>query len=187
MALLSTRIAAPLIAPMLGLLALGACTVDRTRYPSLAVRPAERAYASGQTAPPTPGLHLMTQVRQGLPMGSDLATRVGALRQTALSAHARFTEQQGTAARLAQSAQGASPGTEAWSQATIALASLVSARSEGMIAMADLDRLFIAATEAAALGQGTDLQTVTPAYRELEVLLAEEDRAIATLTDRLGG
>lgn len=179
MAYVSTRLAAPVLA----LIALSACNADRSLYPSLAIRPAERAYGTGQTAAPAPSGPLTTQV----PASANLAARVAALRETALAAHARFAEQQGTASRLADAAKGAAPGTEAWSRAAIALASLESARSQGMIALADLDRLFIAATEAAAIGPGADLLTVTPAHRELEALLGEEDRAIAALSSQIGG
>jgi hypothetical protein len=179
MALLSTRLAAPVFV----LLALSACNADRSRYPSLAIRPAERAYGTGQPVTPTPSQPLTTQ----LPAGASLATRVAALRDTALAAHAKFAVQQGAAVRLADAAKGSAQGTDAWSRATIALASLESARSEGMIALADLDRLFIAATEAAATGPGTDLAAITPAHREIEALLAEEDRAIAALSNALGG
>jgi hypothetical protein len=132
-------------------------------------------------------LPLMTQVPGGRAPGADLATRVGALRTLALAAHARFAEQQAAAARLADTARGSAPGTEAWSRATVALASLESARSEGMIAMADLDRLFIAATETAAIGTGSDLTVVAPAHSEMEALLGEEDRVIAALGGQIGG
>jgi hypothetical protein len=56
-----------------------------------------------------------------------------------------------------------------------------------MLALADLDRLFIAATEAAAIGPVGDLQTITPAHREIEALLSEENRAIAALSSQIGG
>ena len=179
MAFLSTRTTAPAML----LLALAACNADRSRFPSLAIRPAERAYGSGQPVSATPSLPLTTQS----PAGADLTARVAALRETAIAAHARFTEQQGTASRLAQAARGAAPGTEVWSQAAIALASLESARSQGMVALADLDRLYIAATEAAATGPDGDLKTVAPAHREVEALVGEEDRTIAALSGQLSG
>jgi len=179
MALLSTRLAAPVLL----MLALGACNADRSLYPSLAIRPAERAFGSGQPVTPAPNLPLNTQ----LSAGADLAARVAALRKTALAAHARFAEQHAAATRLAAAARGAPPGTEAWSLATIALAGLESARSQGMIALADLDHLTIAATEMAATGPDADLQTVMPAHREVEALLAEEDRAIADLSGQISG
>ena len=56
-----------------------------------------------------------------------------------------------------------------------------------MVALSDLDRLLIAATEAAAVGSDTDLQVVAPAHSAIAALLAEEDRTIADLGDRLGG
>lgn len=177
--MLSTRTRVPLLL----LLALGACNADRSRYPSLAIRPAERAYGTGQEAISSQSLPLTVEQ----PGMADLAARVAALRLAAFEAHARFTEQQGTAARLAQAARGQALGTNAWSQAAIALASLESARSQGMVALADLDRLFIAATEAAAIGPDTNLALITPAHREVEALLSEEDRAIAALSSQIGG
>jgi len=166
-----------LAAPVLALLALSACTADRTRFPSLAMRPAERAYGILQPATPAPGLPLTAQVLAG----ADLSTRVATLRDAARTAHARFLDQQGAATRLIEAAKGAAPGTDAWSSAAIALAGLTSARGQGMVALADLDRLLIAATEKAAIGPDADLQTVSPAHHEVAALLAEEDRVIAAL------
>ena len=175
MASLSIRIAVPLGA----LLALSACNADRSRFPSLAIRPAERAYNTGQesssAAPASPEATV------------DLPARVAALRETALTAHARFTAQQGQATSFINAAKGSAPGTEAWSRAAIALASLTSARGEGMVALSDLDRLLIAATEAAALGPDTDLKVVAPAHRVVADLLAEEDRTIDALSVKLSG
>jgi hypothetical protein len=179
MALLSIRLAAPLAV----LLALSACEANRSRFPSLAIRPAERAYGTGQPAAATPVLPLTTQV----PGSADLAVRVAALRVAAITAHARFKEQQGAATRLVEAAKGAAPGTDAWSRAAIALAGLTSARGQGMVALADLDRLLIAATEQAAIGPDADLKTVAPAHREVGDLMAQEDRAIAALSSALGG
>ncbi len=176
MASLSIRIGASLAA----LLALSACNADRSRFPSLSIRPAERAYNGGQqaaTAPtPTPSETATT----------DLPARVAALRDKAAASHARFTAQQAAAAALINAAKGSAPGTEAWSRAAIALAGLSSARGEGMIALSDLDRLLIAATETAAVGSDADLKAVAPAHSEVAALLGEEDRTIAEFGDKLG-
>lgn len=173
MALLSIRIGAPLAA----LLALSACNADRSRFPSLSIRPAERAYTAGQQAAPTP-----SEVAS-----ADLADRVAALREKVVASHARFTAQQASATTLINAAKGTAPGTETWSRAAIALAGLTSARGEGLVALSDLDRLLIAATETAAIGPDADLKVVAPAHRAAADLLAEEDRTIADLGDRLGG
>ncbi|WP_421853703.1 hypothetical protein [Novosphingobium sp.] len=179
MARLSIRI----IAPLAALLALSACNAERSRFPSLAIRPAERAYGTGQPVAPTPSLPLTTQ----LPGGTDLAARVTALGDAARAAHGRFLERQGPATRLIEAAKGAAPGTEAWSNAAIALAGLTSARGEGMLALSDLDRLLIAATEKAATGPDDDFKLVDPTHRDIAALLAEEDRTIAALSGALGG
>jgi hypothetical protein len=179
MALLSTRTAAPVML----LLALSACNADRSRFPSLATRPAERAYGTGQPVTPTDVLPLTAQV----PASASLAARVSALRKTARAAHARFGEQQGEAARLVAAARGSTPGTDAWARATVALAALTSARSEGMVALADLDRLLIAATEQAATGSDADLAAVSPAHSEVEALLKDEDQTVTALSEAIRG
>ena len=80
MASLSIRITAPLAA----LLALSACDADRSHFPSLAIRPAERAYGTAQPVAPTASLPLTTHS----PAGADLAAGVAALRDTARAAEA---------------------------------------------------------------------------------------------------
>lgn len=160
------------------LLALSACNANRSRFPSLAIRPAERAYNTGQQPAPAP-------TSSATPT-ADLPARVAALKEKALAADARFTAQQAGAAALINAAKGSAPGTEAWSRAAIALAGLSSARGEGMIALADLDRLLITATEVAATGPDADLQVVSPVHKDVAALLAAEDRTIAALSDQLG-
>lgn len=177
MACLSIRIAAPLGA----LLALTACNADRSRFPSLAIRPAERAYGAGQQAAPAEARPLTMQISAN----TDLAARVKGLRDAARAAHQHFLDQHGAALRLVEAARGAAPGSEVWSRATIALAGLVSARSEGMVALAELDRLMIAATEAAAAGAEADLAIVAPAHSEAEARLDGEDRVIAALGEAM--
>lgn len=174
MASLSIRIGASLAI----LLALSACNANRSRFPSLAIRPAERAYGTRQQAAPTPAPSAAAT--------ADLPARVAALREQAAKSHTRFTAQQASATALITAAKGSAPGTDAWSRAAIALAGLTSARGEGMIALSDLDRLLIAATETAATGPDNDLKVVGPAHRDVAALLGEEDQTIATLSDKLG-
>jgi hypothetical protein len=174
MASLSIRIGAPLVV----MLALSACNADRSRFPSLAIRPAEKAYNTSQQPAPAPTASVTPT--------ADLPARVAALREKATASHARFTAQQASATKLVDAAKGAAPGTEAWSRAAIALAGLTSARGEGMIAISDLDRLLIAATEVAATGPDDDLKVVAPAQRDVTTLLDQEDRTIAALSDKLG-
>lgn len=174
MASLSIRIGASLVALVL----VSACNADRSRFPSLAIRPAERAYGTSQPAAPTPA--------PGAAATTDLPARVIALREKATASHARFTAQQVSATKLVDAAKGAAPGTEAWSRAAIALAALSTARGEGMNALSDLDRLLIAATEVAATGPDDDLKVVAPAHRDVAALLGAEDQTIAALSDKLG-
>ncbi len=180
MASLSRRYCTFRYAPALAIAALalaGCASANRARFPSLERRAAERQYgtalpvaAPSSQAAPAP-----------LPANAGFAARVSELRGRAQDAHRAFSERQSAAAHLAAAARGAAPGSEAWSVAQIALAGLDSARSEGMTAMADLDRMLIAATEAAADGNDADLLLVKPAHSEVQQLLGEEDRAIAAL------
>jgi hypothetical protein len=175
MASLSIRIGVSLIA----LLAVSACNANRSRFPSLAIRPAERTYGTRPQTTPAPPPKVAAS--------ADLPACVAALREKATASHARFTAQQVSATKLVDAAKGAAPGTEGWSRAAIALAALSTARGEGMNALSDLDRLLIAATEAAATGPDNDLKVVAPAHRDVAALLGEEDQTIATLSDKLGG
>ncbi len=177
---LSTRSAIPVLA--LALLALGGCaSANRSRFPSLERRDAERQYGTAlPVTVPSTGAQAAP-----LPANTGFAARVSALRDRAQDAHRAFSAQQGAATRLAAAARGAAPGSEAWSLAQVALAGLDSARSEGMIAMADLDRMLIAATEAAVSGGDADLVMVKPAHAEVQRMLNEEDAAIAALRDRI--
>lgn len=177
---LSTRFAIPVLT--VALLALGGCaSANRSRFPSLERRAAERQYGTAlPVTVPSTGAQPAP-----LPANAGFAARVSALRDRAQDAHRAFSAQQGAATRLATAARGAAPGSEAWSVAQVALAGLDSARSEGMIAMADLDRMLIAATEAAVSGGDADLVMVKPAHAEVQRMLNEEDAAIAELRDRI--
>ncbi|WP_295529915.1 hypothetical protein [Novosphingobium sp. Chol11] len=178
--LLSARSAIPVLA--IALLALGGCaSANRSRFPSLERRAAERQYG---TALPVTANTGTSALLEPLPASAGLAARVSALRERAQEAHRAFAARQSAATRLAAAARGAKPGSEAWSAAQVALAGLDSARSEGMISMADLDRLLIAASEAAVNGDDADLALVRSAHAEVQRLLSEEDSVIAELRDR---
>jgi len=164
-------------------LALGGCaSAERSRFPSLQRRPAELLYRTGL---PVAAPGVSAEPAAPLPPGATIAARVAALRAQADEAHLAFSTQRGAAARLAAAAQGAASGSDAWSAAQIALAGLDSARSKGMIAMADLDHMLIAATEAAVNHGDGDLRLVKPAHAEVQRILSEEDAAIAELRDRI--
>jgi len=159
------------------------CTGARDRFPSLAVRPSERAFGSAQPvdAAPTPTM------TAPVPASASVVERVGALKSQAADAQRAFIAARPAAARLAGAARGSSPGGEAWSIAQVALAKLDSARSQGMIAMADLDRMLVVAAQAAVDGSDADLKVVEAAHGEVSGALADDDAVIAELRAQIAG
>lgn len=165
------------------LLVAGCATGRDDGFPSLARREAERvvgivrpveAPAKPTTVPPQTG------------------SAIANLRRQALEAHRRFQGRRRgrpaplEAAALAAAAQGAAVASESWSVAQVALADLDSMRSEAMIPLADLDRLYIVAATAAALTAGSaELDAVAAVRDEVSGWIAEEDAALAALRSRL--
>lgn len=159
----------------------GACA-DRDRFPSLARRPAERAYGTAMPSPgPTP------DAQAALPADATLVAQVAALTRQARKADAKFLARRPAAERAVAAARGAPVGSDNWSIAQVALAELDSARSEGMVAMADLDRLLVIAAQAAADGARGDLDAVAPAHAEVDGLMNTEMATLNTLRARVGG
>lgn len=164
--------------PIIALSLLTACaTPGDDRFPSLARRDAERVTGTAQPALPPPR-------PQAVP--AETGSRLTVLRQQGLAAHRRFEQQQGRAATLTAAAQGAAVASESWAVAQVALAALDTARSEAMIALADLDGLYIAAAEAAAATDGSaELDAVSTVRDEVSGWIAAEDAALASLRGRL--
>ncbi|MEO0031910.1 MAG: hypothetical protein RIS94_1668 [Pseudomonadota bacterium] len=154
----------------------------RERFPSLAMRPAERAFGTAQPADAAPVVAL-----PAVPASASVVDRVSALAAQADAAHRAFESRRAAAARLANAARGAAPGSEAWSVAQVALAQLDSARSQGMVAMADLDHLLIAAQETAVTGPDSDLNAVRATQAQISAQIAGEDDVIASLRAQVAG
>ena len=164
---------------LLPLALLAACaSAGDTRFPSLATRPGERVSGTLQP-PPAPAPP---------PATAATGTRLAALRDRALAAHHAFEDKRGRAATLSAAAQGSAIASEAWSVAQVALAELEAARSQAMIALADLDALYVAEAAAAVpTGGSGDLAAVTATRDEVIAWIAEEDAALASLRGRLAG
>lgn len=155
-------------------LLLGACASDTTNYPSLARRDVERAAAApapAATATPAPDV-----------LDPAIAARLPAMVANARDAHRRFAAARDRAERTIATAAGSTPGSEAWAQASIALASLESARSQAMIALADLDSLHAEARVNGTGGAGS----IAAARDEVAALVREEDAVLDALRSRLG-
>jgi hypothetical protein len=165
------------VAILLPLVLMAACaSAGGGKYPSLATRPGERVSGTAQPVPaPTPP-----------PATAETGSRVARLRAQAQAAHARFGERRASAASLSAAAQGAAIGSEAWSVAQVALASLEAARSEAMIALADLDSLYVAAKIEAVRTEGSgDVDAIGAAREDVIAMVGEEDAVLASLRGRL--
>jgi hypothetical protein len=158
---------------------LTACSADTTNFPSLARRPAERMVGSPAPAAPAP---VAPVPDAGLP------ARLATLVEQARDADRRFAARREAAERIVVRGSGSAPGSESWAIASVALADLESARSDAMIALADLDELYAASRTASGMpGSGGDWATIAAARDQVISLIAEEDRVLADLRGRLGG
>ena len=156
------------------ILLLGACTTNRDEYPSLARRPAERLTATFD-APAAPEV----VVRPAPP--ASVSGQLGGLVGAAQAADAKFRAREPRARSTVSAAASAKMGSESWGTATIAVAELEAARSEAMLALSELDRLYnessIAGEDPGAIGAARD--TVLG-------LIARQDQVLGELRGRLG-
>ena len=150
---------------------LAACAVDKDAYPSLARRPIERLATDSPPPAPAPAF---------TPPSPETLARIEALAGQAHHADRRFRTTEGRTRELVAAAAGAAVASESWSVATVALAELESARSEAMIALADLDALY-----AAGLTGGAEISAARTARSEVIALVDGQDRVLAELRGRL--
>lgn len=158
----NTPIAALLLLPLF----LPACAPAAEGYPSLAIRPAERA--SGAWTPPP--RHIPPP-----PPAAALAS-LDALAAEARAAHGAFTEQTAQATRLVTAGRNAAVGSEAWARAQVARSSLGAAHSRTLVPLASMDRLYVEASSA-----GEDLDRIATVHAEVEALAQQEDAVLAGL------
>lgn len=158
-----------LVLPLLA--ALAACASAQSQYPSLAIRPAERATGTLQPVSAEPVL---------TPLAPATLDRVSQLAAEARSAHQAFVGQVAAARPAIAGGRGAAVGSEAWARAEAALADVRAARSKAMVPLADLDRLYV---DAATHGEATD--RIGAARDEVEGFLTSEDRRVDELSVNL--
>ena len=155
------------LAIMLCILAAG-CASTPGDYPSLAIRDAERVSGTLQPAEPY------------VPAPIDAATlaSVEGLVQQANAAYAAYRGKLERVRATALRARGASVGSDAWAAASVALAELETERSRTMVALADLDRLYVAAaTEGAATAELANAQNTVNEMVEFETAQINEIHA----------
>ncbi len=155
-------------------LLLAGCATDKSQYPSLARRPAERLTASFDT--PTVPVEI---VRPAPP--TAVTDKLGGLVNAAEAADAKFGTREARARAVVGSAAHAKIGSESWAAATIAVAELEAARSEAMLALSDLDMLF---NEASVSGQ--EANGIGAARDKVTSLITRQDQVLAELRGRLG-
>lgn len=156
---------------------LSACAGTSSKYPSLAVREAERM--TGSAAPAEPDV--TAPVTPPAPP-ADLPGRLAAIEKAAYASHETFLAREATARARARSASGAALGTLAWSDAEVALSSLESARSDTMFALADLDSLLaLGAVSEADTGAPAGLPEIVALREKVEGLIAAEDAVLSSL------
>jgi len=151
---------------------LGACAGAAEGYPSLAMRPAEleAARESGGVEAP-----LVNRWVPPAPAPATLAS-LDELARAARESHSAFQEEAPSAQRIAGAGRAAGTGSEAWARAEVALASLTGARSRTMVPLAGIDRLYVAAAT-----EGGDTTRIADVQREVEAMVAEEDRVLAAM------
>ncbi|HEX8225701.1 MAG TPA: hypothetical protein VF605_17965 [Allosphingosinicella sp.] len=156
---------------ILTLLAAAACAAPGP-YPSLAPRPAEKAYAEdAEERRPTPQ-----------PDDPALAAEIDRLAAAARSGAAEFDSALPAAQAAAGGAGGA--GSDSWIEAQQALSRLEAARARTTAALADLDRLGVERTSAGRLGEG-DRERLRAATAEIQGLADSQADRLRRLGESL--
>ncbi len=165
------RITPPLLA--CAALALNACATDEGTYPSLAKRPSERITATWPPAPPAPP-------PPPAPLDPAVTSQLDLLLAQVRSADARFHAKEGRARTLVSAAGRAPMGSEAWSVATVAVSELEAARAQAMVAMSELDSLYVTART-----EGRDVTQIDAARNQALAIIAQQDRILDSLKGKL--
>ena len=161
-----TRSPFPLVVIALPIALLAGCAAPQAEYPSLAVRDVERVSGSMEVQPVAP---------LPAPDAATLGSLDGILAQ-ARAAQAEFAALTPAARGVVAAASGQPRGSDSWSRAQIAVAQLESRRSRTMIAMADLDRLYVSAAT-----DGADPAQIAGVRAEVEGIVEHQSDLIDTL------
>ncbi len=163
-------------------LTLSGCETTGGSYPSLARRDAERITGSAVPVPAEPVIPATPA-----PPGAELSVRLARLVEQAQAAHSRFNARRGPAERLIAAGGGSPVASEGWAVASVALAGLESARSEAIVALAELDALHAEERLANYNAQSGDGIAIAASRDQVLALVGEEDRVLTALRGRLGG
>ncbi len=156
---------------LLSLLAAAGCAAPGP-YPSLAPRPAEKAYAEdADERRPTPQ-----------PDDPALAAEIDRLAAAAAAGAAEFDSALPAAQAAAAAAGGA--GSDSWVEAQQVLSRLEAARARTTAALADLDRLEVERTSAGTLGDG-DRERLSAATARIQALADSQADRLRRLGESL--
>ena len=107
------------------------------------------------------------------PPNADTLGRIAQLRADASASHARLLEIAERARVPVAAARGAALDSDEWAIASLALAEIESKRSETLLAMAELDLIYVRTQQVAG-----EAGEIAAAVNEVSLLLLEEDRLI---------
>jgi hypothetical protein len=161
---MATGVRKPSLALVIAALLLGGCA-STERYPSLAIRDAERAMGTLQPAEPEPYVPPATP--------PETLDRLSRLVADAQAAHQAFLAAAEKGRATIAAGRGAAEGSDAWSRGQVALADLEASRSQAMITLAELDRLYVDAELA-----GGELERISAARDVVYALIESESRTI---------
>lgn len=164
----------------LAVLALSACASGQ--YPSLARRGAERVAGTAPAVSPAP-----SPTPEAVLPTAGLSARLAGLVAQAREAHRRFTANRAGAEGTIGRAGGAAMGSESWSLASVALAGLEASRSNAMVALAELDSLYVADRVAHYDSPSGDVEAIAAARDQVSGWVAEQDRVLSALRGRIRG
>lgn len=156
-------------------LGLGACASTTERYPSLAKRESERYYGTLQPVSPEPA-----PVQNEMP-DAELSQSLANLQREASDAHGQFLADLPSVRTEVETQAGTAQGSDGWFAAQTAISGLDSYRARTMIALAELDRLYIAAQ----LDRGAR-DAIGAAQHTVETMVQAENVEIAGLLGRIG-
>ena len=152
---------------------LSACASTSDRYPSLAIRDAERAHGTAQQAEPTPP-------PAPVQPSAELSQRLGQLRAQAGRGHQAFLAAAPRTRAAVNAARGSAVASDAWVAAQVSLSSLEITRNDTMTAMADLDKLRLE-TEVS----GGAVEAVSATQAQVNTILNEENALLRQLSASL--
>jgi len=167
------RFANPMrIAPLLPLALLAGCST--ASYPSLALRPGETTSVTTPKPAPTTA-----------PAASAPDQRLPAWLADARAADARFAAARPAAEKALAAAQGAAPGSEAWSIANLALTDLERARGDVAVAQAAVESAYTEDRLAHATDPATSPTPIAAIRDAITAITESQDKVLAKLRARL--